>query len=183
MKETTLNSNIGIEIFLFTNGGAFTVTAIDLGIVGQGEQPCADGLAKLAEVATGKVGATYAAAEQGVASEDPTLSWSIETNASSGMTWSANHLQNAIPHLNNLIIPQILVGQVNVADGLHPKPHRLALGLSEISMGVGMCRHRNAIAMFHGFVAYHMIHVPMGVNHHQRLQLMTVDKAKQTVFF
>ena len=183
MKETTLNSNIGIEIFLFANGGAFAVTAIHFGIVGQGEQPCSDGLTKLVEVATGKVGATYATAEKGIASEDPTLSWSIEANASSGMTWSANHLQNAIPHLNYLIILQILVGQVNVADGLHPKPHRLALGLSEIRMSVGMCRHGDAIAMLHGFVAYHMIHVSMGVDHHQRLQLMTVNKAKQTVFF
>lgn len=153
------------------------------GVVGKGKKPCTNGLAKLFEVATREVGATDAAAEQRVTSEDPALDGCVEANASSGMAWGANHLQNTFANFDFLIIPQILVRKVDVAHGLHSKPYRLTLGLPKISMRVGMCRHRDAVAMLHGFVPHHMIHMSMGVDHHQRLQLMTVDEAKQTVFF
>ena len=178
----TLDSNVWIEIFLFANGGGFAVTAKDLRFVRQGEQSGADGLAKLIEVTAWEVSAAYTAAEKGIAGEDPALNGSVKTHTPFGMTRRADHLQNTLSHFDLLVILQIHIRLIDVADRLESQPHRLALGLDEVVMGVGMGRNGNVIATFHGVVADHMIHMAVGVDHHQRLHPMTVDKAEQTVF-
>ena len=150
--------------------------------VRQGEQSRADGFPKLVEVATRKIGTAYTAAEEGVAGENPALNGSVKTHTSFGMTRRADHLQNALTHFDFLIIFQIHIGLIDVADRLESQPYRLTFGLGEIEMGVRMGSHGNVIAALHGVVANHMIHMAVGVNHHQRLQLMTIDEAKQTVF-
>ena len=182
MNESILNRNVRIKILLFPNRSALTMTTIHLRIVRQGEQTRAYGLAKLIEIAARQVGAPDASAEKGIAREDPTFCRSIKTDASTSMTRRANHLQNAIANPNLFIILQLHIGKVYVSDRLKTQPNCLTLGLREIGMRIRMCCHRDAVATFHGTVAHHMIHMTMGIDDHQRLQLMTVKITKEAVF-
>ena len=159
------------------------MTAIDFSVVGKAEQPCTYRLAELLKIASGKVGATHAAAKESVTGEDPALNGSVKAHAAPCMARSADNFKNASPYLNLLIILQIDIRQVNVANRLKTQPHRLSLGLNNIRMRVGMCRHRNAITTLDGVVANHVIDMTMGINDFQRLQPMTVDKSEKTVFF
>ena len=150
--------------------------------VRQGVQTCSDRLVELLEITAGKVGATHATTEKRIAREDPSFDGGIEADTPFGVTRGANHLQDAIAHFDFLVIFQSHIRKVDVADRLHSKPYRLALGLDNIGMRVGMCRNSNTTATFHGIVAHHMIDVAMGINNHQRLQLMAVKETIQTVF-
>ena len=156
--------------------------AEDLGVVGKGKQSGTDGFAKFLEIATGEVGTAHTTAKECVACEHPAFNRSIEADATPGMTRRTEYFQDTLTNLDLLAVLQIQLGEVDITHRLHSKPNRLALGLNHIWMRVWMRCNGNAIATLHGIVARHMIHMAMGVDRHQRLQLMTVNETEQTVF-
>ena len=155
------------------------------GVVGQAEQPLADALAQLFVVAASKVGAPDAAAEERVASEDPTLDFGIEADAASGMSGRADDLKGASPNLDGLAVLKITVGQLDVGLALWPEaePHSLPFCLGNVVVHVRMCRNGDAVFVFDGVVADDVVDVAVRVDDHHGLEAVAVDEAEELVFF
>lgn len=159
------------------------MTAINFSIIRQSEQTVSNGLTEFHEVATGKVSPSDTATEKGITGQNPTLNRSVEADTTSSMTRSANHFQNTIAYFNLFIILQVKIGQVYVTYRLKTQPHRLPFGLNKIRLYIGMRRHRDAIPTLHCIITHHMVDMTMRINDLQRLQLMAVDEAEETIFF
>ena len=158
------------------------MAGVDLGVVGQAEQPLDDAGTKLLVVAAREVGAADAAAEECIPSEDPAFDLGIETNATDGVAWRADDFQGTLPHFDGFSVLQIDVGQFAVARKRHPEHRGLLSRAEEVVLHVGMRRHFDAVALFHGGIAYNMVDVTMRVDYHQRLEVVAVDKAKEFIF-
>ena len=91
------------------------MAGIDLGVVGQAEQPLDDVRAELLVTAPREVGAADAAAEECVSREDPTFYLGIEADTAHGMTRRADDLKGALPYFDDLAVFQVNIGQVAIA--------------------------------------------------------------------
>ena len=151
----------------------------DGGVVGQAEQALADAFAKLFVVAARKVGAPDAAAEERVAGEDPAFHLGVEAHAATGMAGRANHLQGALPYLDDFAVFQVVVGHLDFSCPFrhYSEPHGVAFGLSEIGLHVGVRRHLYIVVLFDGGIAYDMVDVAMRAN-----EAVAVDEAEELVF-
>ena len=157
------------------------MAGIDLGVVGQTEQALDDVGSELLIAAPREVGAAYAAAEERVASEDPTLYLCIEADATHGMTRRTNDFQSALPYLDDFAVLQVDIGQLAVTREGHPEHRRLLSRSEEVVLHVGMRRHLDAITLFDGGVAHDMVDVTMRIDDHQGLEAMAVDEAEELI--
>ena len=154
----------------------------NLGVIGQTEQALDDVGTKLLIVAAREVGAADTAAEERIAREDPTFDFSIETDATDGMTWGADDLQGAFPHFDDLSVFQVEVRQAAVAWKRHSE-HRCLLPRAEkVVFHVGMCRHLDAISLLHSGITNNMVNMAMRVDDHQWFEAVAVNEAEEFVF-
>ena len=176
-------SQIHIISLFVEDGGAFAVAGIDGGVVGQAEQAFLDAGDEGLVVATGQVGAAYAAAEERVAGEDPAFDFSIEADAAPCVARRANHLQSALPYLDKLAVGKTRVRQVHAGFAFFRKaqPSRVTLGLSVVVVHIGMCGHLDTITALHHIIAHHMVDMAVCVDNHQRIEPVTVDEAEEAV--
>lgn len=145
-------------------GRAFAMTWIDLSVVGQMEQPLNDVRAKLLVVATREVGASDAAAEKRVASEDPAFDFGIKADAAHGMAWRTDDLEGALSHFDDFTIFKIAVWLFTLTVEWQPEHLSLLVRTLKITFHIGMRRHLNVIAFLNGRIAKNMVDMAMGVD-------------------
>lgn len=159
------------------------MTGVDGGVVGQVEQTFLDALDEGRITASGEVGATYAAAEECVAGEDPAFDLGIKADAAFSVAWGTDDLQGALPYFDDFSVLQVVVGQFALTIEMHSEHHGMMARTNEIVFHIRMRRHRDTITPLDGRIADDMVDVAVGTDDHQRLQPMAVDKAEELVFF
>ena len=142
------------------------MTRINFGIIRQAEQTFNNVCPKLLVVASRKVRASDAAAEERVAGEDPTFDFGIEADATHSMARCADDFKGALPHPDDFAVFQITIGQVAVTHKRHPEHRRLLPRAKEVVLHVGMRRHWDAITLFHYSVSHDMIDVAVCADDH-----------------
>ena len=142
------------------------MTRKDFRIVGQMKKPFDNVRTKLLVVATWEVSAADAAAEERVTCEHPTLDFGIETYAAHGMTWRADDLEGALPHLDDLAIFQIDIRKVAVTQKRHPKHGSLLPRAKEVVLHIGMRGYLDAVTLFHRDITHNMVDMAMRIDDH-----------------
>lgn len=171
-----------IPLFI-KNGGAFAVTGIDGGIVGQAEESFLDAPDERLKVAARKVGAAYAAAKEGIARENPAFNLGIKTDAAFSVTWGTNDLQCAFAYLDDFTVLQVVVRQFAFIVERQSEQTSLLLRTKEVAFHIRMGGYWDVVFTFEGGVAEDVVDVAMGVDDHQWLQPMAVYEAEELVFF
>ena len=165
------------------NRGTLSVTRINFGVVGKVEQALNDIGTKLLVVASRKVRAPDAAAEERVAGENPTLDFGIKTDTSHGMARRVDDLKGTLPHFDDFSILQVDIGKVAITHEWQPEHHCLLSRAKEIVFHIGMGSHWDIIAFFHGSIAHDMVDMSVRADDHQRLEIVTVDETKEFILF
>ena len=142
------------------------MTRVDGGVVGKAEEAFLDAFAEHLVAAAFKVGAAYAAAEEGITGEDPSLDFGIEADATIRMTRGADDLKGTLTYFNYLAVFQVAVRHFEVTVGRKSKPGGLLLGAGVVIFHIRMCRHGDAVALFDGGIADDMVDVAVGADSH-----------------
>ena len=158
------------------------MAGVDLGVVGQAEQPFLDAVAQRFVVASGEVGAADATTEQCIACEDPAFDFGVETDAAFGMARRADDLQRTLPHLDDFAILQVAVRQLALAVERDSEQLRMLLRALEVGFHTRMGRHFDAIFLLDGGIADDVVEMAVRVDDQNGLQAVAVDVAEELVF-